>query len=55
VLYDADAPEAMGAALERLAADRARVGELRANARRAAVERYNSAAQRDALARAWRR
>lgn len=55
VLYDAESPAAMGAVLEQLAANREHVRRLRANARRAAVERYNAAAQRDALARAWRR
>jgi glycosyltransferase involved in cell wall biosynthesis len=48
-------PPALGEVLERLAGDRALLAELRANARRAAVERYNAEAQRPVLERAWRR
>jgi glycosyltransferase involved in cell wall biosynthesis len=55
VLADAGSPGAIGEALESLAADGARLGELRANARRAAVERFNAEAQRPAYARAWGR
>jgi glycosyltransferase involved in cell wall biosynthesis len=45
---------ALGAALAQLDENRALLRELRDNARRAAVERYNAEAQRDVLARAWR-
>jgi glycosyltransferase involved in cell wall biosynthesis len=53
VLAEPGSPRALGQALERLAADRTLLEELRGNARRAAVERYNAEAQRDAYARAW--
>lgn len=51
--YEAGSPRGMAAALERLDDDRDLLAGLRANARRAAVERYNAGAQSDALARAW--
>ena len=51
--FDPGSPSAMAAAFERLDEDRALLGEVRANARAAAVERYNAEAQRQALARAW--
>jgi glycosyltransferase involved in cell wall biosynthesis len=51
--FEAGSPAAMAAALECLAVDRRLLSELRANARRAAVERYNAHAQRAALAAAW--
>jgi glycosyltransferase involved in cell wall biosynthesis len=54
LLAKSDDPRALGAALERLNGDRPLLAELRANARRAAVDRYNAERQRDALARAWR-
>jgi glycosyltransferase involved in cell wall biosynthesis len=53
VLFEPGSPTAFAEALESLAADRGRLTELRASARRAAVERYNAEAQRGALARAW--
>jgi glycosyltransferase involved in cell wall biosynthesis len=53
VLFEPGSAESFGAALEALAADPARLAELRGNARRAAVERYNAGAQRAGLARAW--
>ena len=53
VLFEPGSAESFGAALESLAADPERLAELRANARRAAVERYNAEAQREGLARAW--
>jgi glycosyltransferase involved in cell wall biosynthesis len=53
VLFEAGSSEAFAQALESLAADADRLAELRTNARRAAVDRYNAEAQRDALARAW--
>jgi glycosyltransferase involved in cell wall biosynthesis len=53
VLFEPGSPESFGATLEGLAADPKRVAELRANARKAAVERYNAEAQRAGLARAW--
>ena len=53
VLFEPGSAESFAGALEGLAADRVRVARLRANARSAAVERYNAEAQRDALARAW--
>jgi glycosyltransferase involved in cell wall biosynthesis len=55
LLAEPGSPAALGETIERLADDRALLAELRANARRAAIERYNAAAQRDALARAWTR
>jgi glycogen(starch) synthase len=53
LLVEPGSPAAIGEALERLAAERELLAELCGNARRAAVERYNAAAQRDALAAAW--
>jgi glycosyltransferase involved in cell wall biosynthesis len=53
VLYEAGSPAALAEALEALARDRARLAQLRGNARAAAVGRYNAQAQRDVLARAW--
>ncbi len=53
ILFEAGSPESFGQALESLAADPDRLAQLRTNARRAAVERYNAEAQRAALARAW--
>jgi glycosyltransferase involved in cell wall biosynthesis len=53
VLFEAGSAEALAAALEELAASPEQLDALRTNARRAAVERYNAEAQRDALARAW--
>jgi glycosyltransferase involved in cell wall biosynthesis len=53
VLFEPGSAESFGAALESLAADPERLAALRANARRAAVERYNAEAQREGLARAW--
>lgn len=51
--FDAGSPAAMAAAVNRLDSDRQLLEELRVNARRAAVERYNAEAQDPALARAW--
>jgi glycosyltransferase involved in cell wall biosynthesis len=53
VLFEPGSANSFGAALEALAADPERLAELRANARKAAVERYNAEAQRAGLARAW--
>jgi glycosyltransferase involved in cell wall biosynthesis len=53
VLFEAGSAHSFAQALESLARDRDRLEALRRNARRAAVERYNAEAQRDALARAW--
>jgi glycosyltransferase involved in cell wall biosynthesis len=53
VLFEPGSPQAFAEALEALHADRERLGRLRANARRAALERYNAEAQREALAQAW--
>ena len=55
VTFEPGSPASIAEALERLAADPVLLGVLRANARSAAVERYNADAQRDALATAWRR
>jgi glycogen synthase len=46
-------PEALAAALERLAADRDELDALRRRARRAALERFNAESQADTLARVW--
>ncbi len=54
VLFEPGSPAAMAAELEALASDPARLNELRANARRAARDRFNAEAHRDALAAAWR-
>lgn len=51
--YAPGKPEALAEALERLATDGDLLRELRANARRLALERYNAEAQADTLARAW--
>jgi glycosyltransferase involved in cell wall biosynthesis len=53
VLFEPGSPESFAEALERLHADPDRLAVLRANARRAALERYNAEAQRHALAQAW--
>jgi glycosyltransferase involved in cell wall biosynthesis len=53
VLFEPGSPQAFANALEGLHADPERLARLRANARSAAVERYNAEAQRSALARAW--
>ena len=53
VLFEPGSAQSFADALERLAADHERLATLRANARRAAVERYNAEAQRSGLARAW--
>jgi glycosyltransferase involved in cell wall biosynthesis len=53
VLFTAGSAESLADALERLAADPARLASLRLAARAAAVERYNAEAQRGALERAW--
>ena len=53
LLFEPGSPQSFAAALEELAAYRGRLATLRANARRAAVERYNAEAQRHVLARAW--
>jgi len=55
LLYESGSPEAMAESLERLAVDRERLAQLRTNARRAALTRFNAGAQRDALAAAWGR
>lgn len=48
-------PASLAEALERLAADRALLAELRQQARRLALERYNAEAQLPALLAAWGR
>jgi glycogen(starch) synthase len=53
VLYEPGRPESLADALRGLAADRERLAELRARARRLAVERFNAEAQADVLAAAW--
>ena len=53
VLFTPGSPGALADALSELADDRDRLARLRANARRAAVERYIAEAQRHALVRAW--
>lgn len=53
VLFEPGSPESFARALEALAHDRDRLATLRANARAAALERYNAERQREALARAW--
>jgi glycosyltransferase involved in cell wall biosynthesis len=53
VLFEPGSPASFGAALEAIASDPELLAKLRANARRAAVERYNAEAQRAGLARAW--
>ena len=50
--YEPGRPKALGAALSELARDRARLAELRARARRLALERFNAEAQRAPLVRA---
>lgn len=55
IMYEPGRPEALAEVLEGLSGDRARVAELRRNARIAARGRLNAEAQRDALARAWGR
>ena len=54
LLAPAGDPAALAAVLERVHTDRSLLAELGANARRAAVERYNAEAQHAALASAWR-
>jgi glycogen synthase len=54
LLAEPENPAALGAALGRLEEDRTLLAKLRANARAAAVERYNAEAQRERLERAWR-
>jgi glycosyltransferase involved in cell wall biosynthesis len=54
LLAEPESPVSLGQALEQLAADRLLLAELRSNARRAAVERYNAEAQRSRLGEAWR-
>lgn len=54
LLAEPQSPASLGEALERLAADRGLLAELRSNARRAAFERYNAEAQRNRLGEAWR-
>jgi len=51
-----DLPAARAQLVERDAtdADRARLAELRANARRAALDRYNAEAQAEILSSLWR-
>jgi glycosyltransferase involved in cell wall biosynthesis len=51
--FEPGEPRSLGAALETLAADRQRLADLRASARRAAVERYNAEAQAERLAELW--
>ena len=53
LLAEPGSARSLGKALARLDADRELLAELRTNSRRAALERYNSAAQRDRLAQAW--
>jgi glycogen(starch) synthase len=53
VLFAPGSSESFAQALEQLHADPERLERLRVTARRAAVERYNAEAQRQALARAW--
>ena len=50
--YEPGRPERLGAALAELAADRARLVEMRRRARRLALERFNAEAQREPLVRA---
>jgi glycosyltransferase involved in cell wall biosynthesis len=50
--YEPGRPDALGAALTKLALDRARLGEMRARARTLALERFNAEAQRETLASA---
>ena len=52
--YEPGRPEDLGDALTRLARDPARLEELRGRARRLAVERFNTEAQRAALETGWR-
>ena len=52
--YEPGQPEQLGVALAELAADPARLVELRGRARRCALERYNAEAQRAVYASAWR-
>jgi glycosyltransferase involved in cell wall biosynthesis len=53
VVFAAGRPHELGAALERLAADRTRLAELRRRAADAAWTRLNAEAQRGTLLRAW--
>jgi glycosyltransferase involved in cell wall biosynthesis len=53
VLAEPGSAVSLGKAVARLDADRRLLAELRTNSRRAALERYNSRAQRDRLAQAW--
>ncbi len=55
LLFEPGSPGAMADTLEQLASNRGLLAALQANARAAAVERFNADAQRDALATAWRR
>lgn len=52
VTFEPGSPEALASALQALVA-RCNLEELRANARRLAVERFNAEAQEEALGRAW--
>lgn len=51
--FEPGRPEQLAAALEELAGDRDRLAELRARARRRALEHYNAEVQSAALASAW--
>jgi glycosyltransferase involved in cell wall biosynthesis len=54
VTYEPGEPRELGVALATLAGDPERLAELRQNARKSALERYNAEAQRHRLAAAWR-
>jgi glycosyltransferase involved in cell wall biosynthesis len=51
--YEPGRPKALGTALSRIAADRARLERMRRRARELAVGRYNAETQAEALLRAW--
>jgi glycosyltransferase involved in cell wall biosynthesis len=53
VLFEPGRVDELAAALERLAADREELAEMRRRARRAAIERYNAEQQAETLAAAW--
>jgi glycosyltransferase involved in cell wall biosynthesis len=53
VTYEPGEPRELGVALAALAADPERLADLRRNAKRSALERYNAEAQQERLARAW--
>ena len=53
IAYEAGSTDALAEALEELATSPALTAELRANARRLALERFNAEAQEQTLLRAW--